>query len=172
MFGGTFTSRLTTEVRGKRGWSYGAASALGLDRQRESFAVWTAPSVTDAPACLALELELLQTLREGGVTEDEVAFAKNYLRRSHAFEVDTAKKRVHQRLDVALYDLPSGYHDAHLERVAATTLSGINAALARRLPHESLVVAVVGAEAELRDKLEAAIPRLDRVTVLPFDFEG
>ena len=172
VFGGTFTSRLTTEVRGKRGWSYGASSVLGLDRRREAFAVWTAPSVTDAPACLALELELLQTLREGGVTEDEIAFAKNYLRRSHAFEVDTAKKRVHQKLDEALYDLPDGYHDKHLERVAATTLAGVNEALARRIPNESIVVAVVGAETELRDKLEKSIPDLDRVTVLPFEFEG
>ncbi len=128
--------------------------------------------MNDAGPCLALELELLETLRTSGVTDAEVTFVKNYLRRSHAFEVDTAKKRVHQKLDEALYDLPRDYHDLHLERIAATTPTGINAALARRLPTNSLVVAVVGAESELRGKLEQAFPDVDRVTVLPFEFEG
>ena len=38
----------------------------------------------------------------GGVTAREVSFIQRYLVRSHAFDVDTAAKRVHQALDVAV----------------------------------------------------------------------
>src|SRR5690606_12603819 len=41
IFGGTFTARLTQEVRAKRGWSYGAYSSLPFDRQRRAFSLWT-----------------------------------------------------------------------------------------------------------------------------------
>src|SRR5690606_26198681 len=41
IFGGTFTARLTEEVRSKRGWSYGAYSSLPFDRRRQAFSMWT-----------------------------------------------------------------------------------------------------------------------------------
>ncbi len=170
-FGGTFTSKLMEEVRAKRGWSYGASSRLGLDRRREAFTMWTAPAATDAAACLALELELLKNLRADGLEEKDVTFVKNYLRRSHAFEVDTARKRVHQPLEEVLYDLPEGYHRRYLERIDAVTVEGVNAALKKRIPEEDLVVGVVGTYSEIGKDLEKAIPDLAGVDVLPIDFE-
>jgi zinc protease len=170
-FGGTFTSKLMEEVRVKRGWSYGASSRIAFDRHRESFTMWTAPAATDAAACLGLQLDLLKGLRAEGLGESDVAFVKNYLRRSHAFEVDTARKRVHQPLEEALYDLPAGYHASYLEKIEATTVEGVNAALRRRIPEDDLVVGVVGTHAEIGEALEKAIPGLTEVTVLPIDFD-
>lgn len=170
-FGGTFTSRLMQEVRAKRGWSYGASSRVGYDRQRDAFTMSTAPAATDAAACLALELELLHALREGGVTPAELEFVKRYLVRSHAFEIDTAKKRVHHKLEAALLDLPSGYHEKYLERIETVPLDLANLAVRARLSEDDLVVSVVGTHAELGDAIAQAIPRLSSVEVVPFDFD-
>lgn len=170
-FGGTFTSRLMNEVRSKRGWSYGAYSRVGFDRQRDAFTMWTAPAATDAAACLDLQLNLLRALREEGITADELAFVKKYLVRSHAFEVDTARKRVHQKLEAALFDLPEGYHDKQLERIEAVTLEQANAAIRTRLSEEDLVVSVVGTHQALGEAITKAIPRLSEAQVVPFDAE-
>jgi zinc protease len=170
-FGGTFTSRLMQEVRAKRGWSYGASSRIAFDRRRDAFSMWTAPAATDAPACLALELELLHAFRDGGITEEELSFVKRYLVRSHAFDVDTARKRVHQKLEADLYDLPPGYHAKYLEHVEAVDLAGANAAVRARLSEDNLVIGVVGTHAEIGDTIAKAIPRLASVTVAPFDLE-
>ncbi|HVY49047.1 MAG TPA: insulinase family protein, partial [Minicystis sp.] len=170
-FGGTFTSRLMQEVRAKRGWSYGAYSRVGYDRRRDAFTMWTAPAATDAAACLALELELLHAFRHDGVTEAELEFVKRYIVRSHAFEIDTARKRVHQRLEADLFDLPEGYHDKYLEHVAAADLASANGAVRARISEDDLVVGVVGTHAAIGEAVAKAIPRLDSVTVLPFDFE-
>ncbi|WP_437641324.1 M16 family metallopeptidase [Sorangium sp. So ce854] len=170
-FGGTFSSRLMQEVRAKRGWSYGASSRAGFDRHRDAFTMWTAPAAQDAAACLSLELDLLEALRRDGITEDELTFVKRYLVRSHAFEIDTARKRVHQRLEEILYDLPEGYHDAYVQRVEAVTLEAANAALRRRIPEDDLVIGVVGTHAEIGDAVAAAIPKLAEVKVEPYDLE-
>ena len=53
------------------------------------------------------ELELIEDWVKGGVTPAELAFIQRYLVRSHAFEVDTAPKRLHQALDVELLGLPT-----------------------------------------------------------------
>lgn len=169
--GGTFTSRLMNEVRVQRGWSYGASSSLSLDRRREAFSMWTAPAEADAGPCLELELRLLSELRRDGVDDDELAFVKGYLVRSHAFDIDTPKKRVLQRLEEKVFDLPEGYFARYLERVGAVTRDETNAAVAKRLPDGDLVVAVVGSHETLEAPLVAAMGGDVTVKRLPIDFE-
>lgn len=169
IFGGTFTARMTQEVRSKRGWSYGAYSNLPFDRRRQTFTMWTFPKADDAGPCLKLELDMLAELREKGVTKQELAWAKRYLIRSHAFAVDTAAKRVGLELDQALYDLPSNYYSAYLERVQAVTLEEANLSVKDRLSTEDLLVVVVGTESGIGSAVRGAIEGLGSAEVVPFD---
>jgi zinc protease len=171
VFGGTFTSRLMQEIRVKRGWSYGAGSRAGFDRQRDAFIMSAAPAATDAAGCLALMLDLLAAWRKDGITQGELDFAKKYLVRSHAFEIDTARKRVHQKLERALYDLPDDYHAGFLDKVQAVTLADANAAVKERISEDNLVVGVVGTHAEVGEALTKAVPNLTGSDVVPFDLE-
>jgi len=169
IFGGTFTSRLMREIRTKRGWSYGAYARLPYDTERDAFSVWTFPSAADAARCLALEIDLLERWRQRGITSGELAFAKRYLVRSHAFEVDTPQKRVHQRLDVELFGLPADYHSHYVEHVKAVTAAEVNQAVARRISTDELVVSVVGTHAEIGEQIAAAIPGLAHSEVVRYD---
>lgn len=169
IFGGTFTARLTQEIRAKRGWSYGAYSSLPIDRRRQSFSLWTFPKADDAAACIRLELEMLQALRERGVTKNELSWAKRYLMRSHAFAVDTPSKRAGLLLDAKLYDLPDGYYEEYIARVSAVKLEEVNESLARRIPDQDLLIVVVGTAANLRSALEEAIPDLTETEVVRYD---
>lgn len=171
VFGGTFTARLMNEVRSKRGWSYGASSRLGMERHRESFSIWTAPAETDAAACLSLELGLLETWIDGGVTDDELAFTQSYLARSHVFDIDTAGKRAHQTIDAEVFGLPEGYHARYVENVKRVTKADADAAVRARISANDLVVAVVGTHATLGKAIEQAIPGLSSTIVVPYDAE-
>ncbi len=168
IFGGTFTARLTQEVRAKRGWSYGAYSSLPVDRRRRSFSMWTFPKAEDALACVQLELELLETWTRGGVTQQELDWAKRYLIRSHAFAVDSASKRVGQLLDVELFGLPKDYHTAYLSRIEAVQLEQANQSLTRITP-EHLQIAVLGTASAIQADLARDIPRLSSSEIIPFD---
>lgn len=171
VFGGIFTSRLMREVRTKRGWSYGAYSSLPVDVCREAFSVWTHPSATDAAACLKLELELLHRWREQGITPRELAAAKHYLVRSHAFEVDTVSKRVYRHVSQALYGLPADYYSGYLDRVRAVTVEHANAAVSHRISNDSLVVAITGTHRDIGEQVASAIPNLAEATMVPYDLE-
>lgn len=171
LFGGTFTARLMREIRSKRGLSYGASSRLGRDRARESWSMWTFPAAVDAARCVGIQLSLLERLLDKGATAREVSFARSYLTRSYAFERDTASKRLWQRLDVELLDLPKSYYDEYVERVNAVTVDDVNEALRRRLSAEDLLITVVATAETLRAPLEGAIPRLRDTRVVPFDHD-
>ena len=171
VLGGTFTSRLMREVRSKRGWSYGAYARLAIERHRQSFSMWTFPAATDAPACLELELAMLTDFVAKGVTPRETAFMKKYLTRSHAFDIDTATKRLHQALDVELLGLPADYYDGYVGHVEAVTADLANASIPVRLSPANLRIVVVGTQADLLEKLKEKVPDLEQVDVVPFDAE-
>jgi zinc protease len=171
VFGGTFTSRLMREVRSKRGWSYGAYARLSLDRHRQSFSVWTFPAAADAAPCIALELDLLTAFHTTGVTPREIGFIKKYLARSHAFDIDTAPKRLHQALDVELLALPADYYSAYVAHVNAVTPEAASEAVRARLSAADLTIVVVGTADGLADAVKAAIPALESHKVVPYDDE-
>jgi zinc protease len=169
VFGGSFTSRLMREVRSKRGWSYGASARLAVDRQRQAFSMVTFPAATDAAPCIALELELLEKYVASGVTPRELAFIKRFLTRSHAFDIDTAAKRLHQAVDVEILGLPIDYYEGYVDHVEAVTLQQANAAVQRRISVDDLLIVVVGTAGQILEGVTAAIPRLASHQVVPFD---
>jgi zinc protease len=171
VFGGTFTSRLVREVRSKRGWSYGASSRMSVDRHRQAWVMWTFPAAEDAAACLKLTIELLTAWIEKGVSASEVSFIKRYLVRSHAFEVDTAAKRLHQALDVDLLALPGDYYTAWVSRVQNVTAEGASSAAKRRIRAEDLLIVVVGTASQVLEPLRSAVPELAETSVVAFDAE-
>ncbi len=169
VFGGTFTSRMMREIRSKRGWSYGTSARLSIEKKRHAFVMGAFPAAADCAPCIALELKLLEDFTRDGITARELAFIKNYLIRSHAFEIDTAPKRLGQVLEVELLDLPADYHTKYLEHIREVTLESANAAVAQRLSAENLVVVVLGTAGEILEAVTKAIPSLAGHKVEPFD---
>jgi len=169
VFGGTFTSRMMREIRSKRGWSYGTSARLSIERKRHAFTMGAFPAAADCAPCLELELKLLEDFVKDGITARELAFIKNYMIRSHAFEIDTAPKRLGQVLEAELLDLPADYHTGYLDHIRAVTLESANAAVRERLTPEHLVVIVVGTASEILEPVAKAIPNLLGQTVIPFD---
>ena len=169
VLGGTFTSRMMREIRSKRGWSYGTSARLSIERRRHAFTMSAAPGAADCAPCIELELQLLEQFTNDGITNRELSFIKNYLVRSHAFEIDTAPKRLGQVLEAALLDLRADYHTAHLDHIKAVTLESANASVKARLFPDDVVVVVVGTASDMLEKVTKAIPNLASHEVIPFD---
>jgi zinc protease len=169
ILGGTFTSRMMREIRSKRGWSYGTSARLSIERRRHAFTMSAAPGASDCAPCIALELELLESFVERGVTKRELSFIKNYLVRSYAFDVDTAPKRLGQAVETDLLELPADYHTRYVDHVRDVTLETANLATKKRLSLRDLVVIVVGTASETLEAVQKAVPNLDSTDVVPFD---
>jgi zinc protease len=169
VFGGTFTSRMMREIRSKRGWSYGTSARLSIERRRHAFTMSAAPGAADCAPCVKLELELLEALVEKGITARELSFIKNFLVRSHAFEIDTAPKRLGQAIETEVLGLPADYHSRFVEHVKAVDLDASNAALKQRLTPKDLVISVVGTASDIFETVKSSIPDLASSEVVPFD---
>jgi zinc protease len=168
ILGGTHTSVLTQAIRVERGWSYDASATLTISRVREQLALWAAPAESDAPACLAEMLRILERFAHRGASDPQVAFARRHLRGAWAFEVDTADKRLFLGIDRALFHLPSDHHDAYRVRLDKLQTEAVNDALRARIAPDALWVAAVGDAETIAEPLRAAAGAAD-VVVVPYD---
>lgn len=170
IFGGTFTARLMKEIRSKRGWSYGASSRIGQDRQRDLWWMWAFPSANDAIQCIELELSLLESLVERGVHERELSFAKRFLTKSYALDIDTPIKRLSQAIEVELFGLAPDFYLRFVDHIRKVTRAEVHAALTHRLSTKDLAIVLVATADNLKQQL-AALPGVQRVETIPFDKE-
>ena len=168
VFGGTFTSRVSREIREKRGWSYGAYSYVTPGRRTGSFSLRFFPTNEHTPDAVALALRLVEDLVSGGVTDEELAFAKSHLVNQFPFRIDTPPKRLEQEIWTELFGWPEDFLDRYVERVRATTREQVAAALERNIhPHDLVVTLLCTADA-VRDRLEK-IDGVRQVLVHPHD---
>jgi zinc protease len=167
VFGGTFTSRLMQEIRVKRGWSYGAGCALHRSRGAHWFRIHLAPSAEVTPEALTLTHALLADLARDGITDEELAFARQYMTGSLPFRLATARQRVRIAVQNELFDLPADYVHTLPAALATITREEANAA-ARAWLHPDDTLSVVVATAEpMVPRLAALGP--DALAVLPYD---
>ena len=166
IFGGTFTSRLSHEIREKRGWSYGAYSSYSASRNTGSFFFRYYPAAKDAVAALGLGLELMESYVREGPTEEELRFAQSYFGNQAPFRFETPHKQLAEAMQCQLLGLPADAYDRQLASIARLDREQVHAAAQNWLHPRKLAVMMVCTAAELIDGVRA-IPGVESVTVLP-----
>jgi zinc protease len=167
-FGGTFSGPLMQQVRGVRGWSYGAYSRLLHSTQRDAWYMSTAPAVEYSADCAALQLDLLERWVDRGTKKADLDFAQRYLVNSHCFDRDTPSKRLEARLDVELLDIPRSYVDKYDQLVARVTRQQANDATRARISPRDLIIVVVATANEVANSFER-LPGVKSLQIVPFD---
>lgn len=168
--GGSFSARLMVEIRVKRGWSYGANSYFRQGLQPRSWQAHLFPAEKDTAAALAHTLQMVQELKDKGITQDEFNFSQRSLVNSAGFMYNTPKKRVENTLLERTLDLPEGFMKSYGPELQKVSLNEVNDSLKRFLKTDRLAVAVLGTAANLKEPLAkaAGIP-VEKVEVSPFN---
>jgi zinc protease len=169
-FGGTFTARLTQEIRRKRGMSYGAYSRILRARERDAFYLWTFPSAEDTARCIRIQLEMLEDLRGGSITDEEFDFASRYLRNHYLFAIETAALRVSLAMKEVSQDLPPGFYENYRKAVGEVMKTSVDGEAGRFIDPRNLCVSVLCTADRVRPALEKELEDLSpRLEVVPYD---
>lgn len=143
--GGGFVSRITEEVRQKRGLAYSAYSYFSPLKQEGPFVIGMQTQRGQAPEALKVVQTTLREFLAKGPTERELEAAKQNLIGGFALRIDSNRK-IHGYLAlIGAYGLPLTYLDDFVKNVEQVTVTGIRTAFARRLDPERMVTVVVGA---------------------------
>ena len=122
IFGGGYNSRLNTEVRVKKGLTYGAYSSFNPHRYAGSFGVGTFTRTAATVEATKLVVDLITQMSKGDVTPQEMDFARDYLAGVYPIQSETAEQVADRVLTVAAFDLPADYNSTYPGRIRSVTL--------------------------------------------------
>ena len=168
IFGGGYNSRLNTEVRVKKGLTYGAFSTLNAHRYSGSFTVGTFTRTEATVEATELVIDLVAKMSTGDVTSHEMDIARDYLAGVYPIQAETAEQVADRVLTVAAFDLPADYNRTYPERIRGVTAAQVKEMAQRYLTTNDFDVVLVGAVSAFRNALKKEFPNA-QYTEIPFE---
>jgi len=142
--GGGFVSRLSEEVRQKRGLSYSVYSYFSPGLHAGAFTLGLQTRPDQAQQAVQVSREVLRRFVAEGPTEAELKAAKDFMIGGFALRLDSNRKLLDNLAAIAWYDLPLDYLDTWTKQVEKVTAAQVRAAFARKLQPDRMVTVVVG----------------------------
>ncbi|MBP6405820.1 MAG: insulinase family protein [Ramlibacter sp.] len=142
--GGGFVSRLSSEVREKRGLSYSVYSYFSPGLHAGAFTLGLQTRPDQAAQAVQVARDVLDGFVADGPTEAELRAAKDNLIGGFALRIDTNRKLLDNVAGIAWNDLPLDYLDTWTQQVDRVSVADIKAAFARKLQPRRMATVVVG----------------------------
>jgi len=143
--GGSFTSRMTTKVRSDEGLAYTVRSVYQMDEpDRGAFYAYCFTKSESAHKAMRLMLDEVERIRQGEVTEEELASAKDSYINSYVFDFTSARQIVRRLMELEFDDRPRDLLKNYIENIRKVTRDDILRAARKYLKPDSLTFVVVG----------------------------
>lgn len=142
--GGGFVSRLTDQVREKRGLAYSVYSSFSPGLHAGSFRIGFQTRPDQAAEAVKVSREVVARFVAEGPTEAELKAAKDNLIGGFPLLLDSNRKLLGNVSNIAWNDLPLDYLETWTARMNAVTVADVKAAFARKLQPDRMVTVVVG----------------------------
>lgn len=145
ILGGSFTSRLTMEIRTNQGLAYHVGSHFDVGRRfLGSFTAQTETKAEATAKVIGLMTSIIEGVRREPVTEQELHLAKESIINSFLFGFTTPTSIVMQQARLEFYGYQPDFLDRYRERIAAVTREDLLQAARKHLRPDAFKLVVVG----------------------------
>jgi len=154
LWGGRFTSWLNTELRIKRGLTYGASSLFWTWAPGGVFQASSYTKNDKIVEALDLTFGLLAKGGREGFSAEEVESGRNYIQGQFPPTLETNASKAGAYVRLAFYRVGFDYYDKYLAAIAKVSPAEVKAAAAALLPQNDYVLVVVGRAADVLPQLK------------------
>ena len=149
--GGGFFSRLTTEVREKRGLVYSVYSYLYRYDKYNFFSGGAQTSNENVNKVIKIIKEELVKIKNQGVTESELNDAKNYLINSYVLRLDSNKKVASILLNTQMDGLNTDFFKKRNNYINSVSLEDIKVVAKKILDENQIFFLIIGNPSNLKN---------------------
>jgi len=144
LLGGSFGSRITSNIREQKGYTYSPNSQVST-RYRDGYWVETADVTTkDTGASLKEILGEIKRLQSEPPTEQELKGIQNYLAGTFVLSNSSRAGIIGQLAFVDLHGLPDDYLNTYVSRVYAVTPAQVQQMASKYIQSDKALIVVVG----------------------------
>ena len=155
ILGGSFTSRLTMEIRTNQGLAYSVGSHFDIGRRfTGSFVAETETKAESTGKAINLMKGIIAGLTKEPVSEAELTAAREYMINSFMFGFTSPAAIVTQRGRLEYYGYPDNYLEEYRNNIAKVTKTDILMAARKYLHPDAFKIVVVGDAAKFDLPLE------------------
>jgi zinc protease len=144
IFGGSFTSLLNEALRVESGYTYGAESVFDAWKVPGPFAIVSFTKNETTTPAIDLALQVLEKLHKNGVTQEQLASAKNYIKGQFPPTIETSKQLAQLIATNEFYGLGDDEVNQLEARLDAVTPEIARQVIHKHFPLENLVFALIG----------------------------
>ncbi len=145
--GGTLVSRISQEVREKRGLAYSAYSHFSPSKRKGPFTMGLQTKNDQADEALTVLNTTLQEFRQNGPTEEELESAKKNITGGFVLRIDSNSNLARYIAMIAYHGLNLDYLDVFNSKIEAVSTEMIKDAFQRRLDPAKFTTVLVGGKA-------------------------
>lgn len=156
MLGGTFTSRLNTNLRETHGWAYGARSSFQMHRGEGPFTAASGVQTNATDSALVEFFRELNRLRTEPVSAEELQKIKNFVGLRLPDQLETTQNLAFQLANLETYGLDASFYDDFVQRVMAVTAEDVRRVANQYVRPENSVVVIVGDRSLVEAGIRAA----------------
>jgi zinc protease len=149
VFGGSFTSLLNEALRVESGLSYGAMSAFDPRKTPGPFGIYSYTKNESTVQAIDMALQVLQKLHKQGVTAEELASAKNYIKGQFPPTLETSKQLGQIIVINEFYGLDDREINDLEARLDAVTPAIAQQVIQKHFPADNLVFTLIGKSSEI-----------------------
>lgn len=146
--GGGFVSRLTKEVREKRGFAYSVYSYLSPQQVAGPFQIGLQTRGSQAEEALAVVRDTLARFIADGPTAEELQAAKDNLVNGFGLRLDSNAKLLEHVAMIGFYRLALDWLDTYPRQVAGVDAAAVREAWQRRIRAQQLVTVIAGGDGD------------------------
>jgi predicted Zn-dependent peptidase len=165
LFGGRFTSWLSTELRIKNGLTYGASSFFDERVGRGPFAINSFTPNATTERCIDLALEQLKKLHTQGITEEELKSAKAYIKGQFPPTIETSDQLAREIAELEFYGLDEREVNTFSAKIEAMTLADAKRIIQQYFPLDNLVFVLIGKASEIEPVAKKYAPKMDAKSI-------
>ncbi|MPZ19991.1 MAG: insulinase family protein [Luteitalea sp.] len=153
LLGGSFGSRITSNIREDKGYTYSPSSAVGV-RYRAAHWVESADVTTaDTGAAMREIFNEIQRLQEEAPSANELEGIQNYVAGIFVLRNSSREGVIGQLAFLGLHGLPDAYLTTYVKNVYAVTPTDVQRIAKDYLQDPTMTIVVVGDRAQIREQL-------------------
>ena len=157
LLGGSFSSRITSNIREDKGYTYSPFSTISA-RYQDAYWVQSAAVTTDVtgPALKEILYEI-DNLQENPPSADELDGIKNYAAGIFVLQNSTRGGIINQLNTLDFQELPDSYLEDYVSNVYAITPEKVSEIAETYLREDDMTLAIIGDRSQISEQVEPYI---------------
>ena len=165
IFGGRFTSELNEALRVESGYTYGAGSYFDSHRSPGPFEILSFTKNDTTIPAIDLALQVLEKLHKNGVSEEQLASVKSYIKGQYPPSIETSRQLARRIVLDEFYGLGDDEVNQLEARVDAVTPAIATQIIERHFPLDNLVFVLIGKASVIGPAVKKYADKMDQRSI-------